>query len=172
MALSRSQNPNPKTKPSFQDQLWSYWLSYVHISLSLRLMQECLSLENKLDCHGTTDLVDHGAQGPAAPQALYHTLTRPNFGQKPCPVCNNQSTEPYHFEHLSLAIYTLCQFWVHNYYNQSERRYFLYMPSISCILYPCDLSPTLHLVSTSCYAMLVSYASTVVAISLNGMERN
>ena len=32
-ALSRSQNPNPKTEPSLQGQLWRgvHWLSYVHI---------------------------------------------------------------------------------------------------------------------------------------------
>ena len=115
----------------------------------------CLSLENKLDCQGVTDLVlkadnnpqglrsikklildtdwkiclseasqhqstslaakiathstgpkmwdmalDHGAQGTTALQALYCTLTRPSFGQKPCPFCDNQSTELSHFEHF------------------------------------------------------------------------
>ena len=130
--------------------------------LSLRLVQECLSLENKLDCHSASDLVlkadnnsqglrgikklilesdwkaclseasqhqstslaakiathttwpklwdialDHGTQGTAALQALYHTLTRPSFGQKPCPFCDNNSTELSHFEHLSLVIHPL-----------------------------------------------------------------
>ena len=123
--------------------------------LSLRLIQECQSLENKLDCRGVTDLVleadnnsqglrgikkliletdwkaclneasrhqstslaakiathttwpklwdmalDHGALGTAALQALYRTLTRPSFGQKPCPFCDNQSSELSHFEHF------------------------------------------------------------------------
>ena len=36
------------------------------------------------------------AQGTAALQALYRTLTRPSFGEKPCPFCDNQS----HFEHF------------------------------------------------------------------------
>ena len=117
--------------------------------LSLRLMQECLSLENKLDCQGATNLVlkadinsqglwgikklvlesdwkarlseasqhqstslaakiathttwpklwdtalDHDAQSTAALQAVYRTLTRPRFDQKPCPFCNNHSTPP------------------------------------------------------------------------------
>ena len=44
--------------------------------------------------------LDHSAQGTAALQALYCTLTRPSFGQKPCPFCDNHSTEPSHFEHL------------------------------------------------------------------------
>ena len=65
VALKCNQNPNPKTEPSFQGQLWRgvCWLSCVHIPytiavpLSLRLMQDCLSLENKLDCHGATNLV-------------------------------------------------------------------------------------------------------------------
>ena len=121
---------------------------------SLRLVQECLSLENKLDCHGATNLVlkaDNNSQGlrgikklilesdwkarlseasqhqstslaakiathttwpklqgtalhqdTAALQALYRTLTRPSFGQKPCPFCNNHSTQ-----HLSLVIHPL-----------------------------------------------------------------
>ena len=123
--------------------------------LSLRLVQECISLESKLNCHGATDLVlktdnnsqdlrgikklvfesdwkaclseanqhlstslaakiathttwpklwdmtlDHGAQGTAALQALYRTLTRPSFGQEPCPFCDSHSTEPSHFEHF------------------------------------------------------------------------
>ena len=116
--------------------------------LSLRLMQKCLSLESKLNCHGATDLVlktdnnsqdlrgikklvfesnwkaclseasqhqstslaakiathttwpklwdmalDHGAQSTAALQALYRALTRPGFGQEPCPFCNDHSTK-------------------------------------------------------------------------------
>ena len=44
--------------------------------------------------------LDHGAQGTAALQALYHILTRPSFGQKPCPFCNNHSTELSHFKHF------------------------------------------------------------------------
>ena len=40
------------------------------------------------------------AQGTTALQALYRTLTRPIFGEKPCPFCDNQSTEPSHFEHF------------------------------------------------------------------------
>ena len=126
--------------------------------LSLRLVQECLSLENKLDCHSETDLVlrvdnnfqglwgikmlilesdwkyclsetsqhqstslaakiathttwsklwdmtlDHGTQGTAALQALYHTLTRTGYSQKSCPFCNNHSTESSHFEHYHLS---------------------------------------------------------------------
>ena len=121
---------------------------------SLRLIQECLSLENKLDCHSVTNLVlkannnpqglrgikklildtvsvkqvdtrarsyaslatkiathttwpklwdmalDHGAQGTAAVQALYRTLTRPSFGEKPWPFYDNQSTELSYFENF------------------------------------------------------------------------
>ena len=33
-------------------------------------------------------------------QALYRTLTRPIFGEKPCPFCDNQSTKLSHFEHF------------------------------------------------------------------------
>ena len=57
--------------------------------------------------------LDHGTQGTAALQALYRTLTRPSFSQKPCPFCNNHSTEPSHFEHFIHLSYTLCQFWVY-----------------------------------------------------------
>ena len=108
---------------------------------SLRLIQECQSLENKLDCHGMTDgdleksedqqklimeadwkaslkeaakhqstapaaianrttwpklwdmALDHGPRGTDALQSLYRTLTRPNFGTKPCPLCDNQTAE-------------------------------------------------------------------------------
>ena len=44
--------------------------------------------------------LDHGAQGTPALQALYLTLTRPSFGQEPCPFCDDHSTEPSHFEHF------------------------------------------------------------------------
>ena len=44
--------------------------------------------------------LDHGTQGTAALQALYHTLTRTSFGEKPCPICDNQSTKLSHFEHF------------------------------------------------------------------------
>ena len=42
----------------------------------------------------------HGPRGTDALQSLYRTLTRPNFGTKPCPFCDNQTAEISHFEHF------------------------------------------------------------------------
>ena len=40
------------------------------------------------------------------------SCTRPSFGQKPCPFCNNHSTEPSHFEHF-ITCHTPCHFRVY-----------------------------------------------------------
>ena len=44
--------------------------------------------------------LDHGARGTAALQALFCTLTRPTFGSKPCPFCDDQPEELSHFDHF------------------------------------------------------------------------
>ena len=110
--------------------------------------------------------LDHGAQGTAALQALYRTLTRPSFGQKPCPFCDDHFTEPSHFEHFITCHtpFVSSEFIVELLIR--EHRYFCTCQafSASCILLTLFLvscySFTLHLLYTSCYAMLASYAST------------
>jgi len=44
--------------------------------------------------------LDHGSRGTDALQSWYRTLTRPNIGTKPCPLCDNTSAELSHFEHF------------------------------------------------------------------------
>jgi len=44
--------------------------------------------------------LDLGPRGMDALQSLYRTLTRPNIGTKPCPLCDNQTAELSHFEHF------------------------------------------------------------------------
>ena len=44
--------------------------------------------------------LDHGPRGTDALQSLYRTLTRPNIGIKPCPLCDNQTAELSYFEHF------------------------------------------------------------------------
>jgi len=44
--------------------------------------------------------LNHGSWGTDALQSLYHSLTRPNVGTKPCPFRDNQTAEFSHFEHF------------------------------------------------------------------------
>jgi len=83
--------------------------------------------------------LDHGAQGTPSLQALYHTLTRPSFGEKPCSFCDNQSTEQSHFEHFITCHtpFASPEFIVELLVRESTDS-FVHMPSIFCILYPCD----------------------------------
>ena len=144
---------------------------------SLRLIQECLSLENKLDCHSVTDLVlkaDNNTQGlwgikklildtdwkaclseasqhqstslaaqiathttwpklwdmhgsgswrtrhTAALQALYRTLTRTSFGEKPA-LFVITSPPNYLILNTSLLIILPCQSWVHRWIIRPEK---------------------------------------------------
>ena len=73
------------------------------ICLSEASQHQSTSLAAKIATHATWPklwdmALDHGAQGTAALQALYCTLTRPSFGEKPCPFC--ESTKLSHFEHF------------------------------------------------------------------------
>ena len=73
--------------------------------LSEASQHQSTSLAAKIATHTTWlklwDMaLDHGTQGTTALQALYHTLTRPSFGQKPCRFCDNHSTKLFHFEHF------------------------------------------------------------------------
>jgi len=44
--------------------------------------------------------LDHGPRGTVSLQAIYRTLTRPTFGQTPCPHCDIQQVEQSYFEHF------------------------------------------------------------------------
>ena len=83
-------------------------------------------------------------------QALYCTLTKSS--QKPCPVCDNQSTEPSHFEHfitchtpvvsseliVELLIWERADIFVH-------AKHFLHPVSLWPLSLACCYSFTLHL---------------------------
>ena len=59
------------------------------------------SIANRISWPKLWDMaLDHGSRGTDALQSLYRTLTRPNVGTKPCPLCDNQTAELSHFEHF------------------------------------------------------------------------
>ena len=76
--------------------------------------------------------LDHDAQGTTALQDLYRTLT----SEKPCPFCDNQSTELSHFEHFVTchSPFVSPEFIVELLARESTD--ILYMPSIFCVLSP------------------------------------
>ena len=85
------------------------------------------------------------------------------FWSKPCPFCDNHSTESSHFEHF-ITCHTP---FVSSEFNQTDHRYFcacqafLHLVSSWPSTFPSCYSFTLHPLYTSCYAVLASYASTI-----------